>query len=67
VVIVDVKRANASEINVDAQTLNKMEIPKFKCKRCGHAWPPKISEPVCCPKCKSPYWNKERKVTDDGN
>lgn len=30
-----------------------------ECNRCGHKWPTKI-EPKCCPKCKSPYWNKAR-------
>ena len=33
------------------------------CKRCGHEWALRKSqdgEPVTCPKCKTPYWNKER-------
>ena len=37
----------------------------YKCERCGHTWLPrsKIGEnPTICPKCKSPYWNKPRKV-----
>ena len=33
---------------------------KFKCKRCGHEWASKQKDPTICPKCKSPYWNKER-------
>jgi DNA-directed RNA polymerase subunit RPC12/RpoP len=36
---------------------------KQECLRCGHKWFPRIHpsrEPVQCPKCKSPYWNKER-------
>lgn len=37
-------------------------IKAFKCGRCGHIWlPRKDCIPVCCSKCKSPYWNKERK------
>jgi DNA-directed RNA polymerase subunit RPC12/RpoP len=34
----------------------------FRCDRCGHEWFPrdKTQEPVVCPKCKSPYWNRPR-------
>ena len=39
----------------------KIEIPQRKCKRCGHVWLlKKPQEPVVCPKCKSPYWDRER-------
>ena len=31
------------------------------CKRCGHRWYPHQPEVTICPKCKSPYWNKEKK------
>jgi len=29
------------------------------CIRCGHSWATRMN-PKCCPKCKSPYWNKQR-------
>lgn len=33
------------------------------CKRCGYDWIPRSDkEPRQCPKCKTKYWNKERKV-----
>jgi len=33
----------------------------YVCKRCGHVWKArKGSVPKVCPKCKSPYWNKEK-------
>ena len=32
-----------------------------KCKRCGHEWASKSEQPTVCPKCKTPYWDKERK------
>jgi predicted Zn-ribbon and HTH transcriptional regulator len=34
-----------------------------KCNRCDHEWALRglKTEPVRCPKCKSQYWNKERK------
>ena len=42
-----------------------VEIKKkgFKCERCNHEWIPRDInvEPVVCPSCKSPYWNKPRK------
>ncbi len=36
----------------------------YRCERCGGEWIPKDSEkePVACPKCKSPYWNRPRKT-----
>ena len=47
----------------------KIEVPGFKCERCGHIWRPRneTDEPRVCPKCKSPYWNKPRKVAKDKN
>ena len=40
---------------------HKFEI-MFKCKRCGHEWTPRNSNPPkVCPKCKSPYWDRERR------
>lgn len=33
---------------------------KLKCKRCNWTWPPRGLAPKQCPKCRSPYWNKER-------
>lgn len=36
-------------------------LPRHECKRCGHKWIPRTdSLPTICPRCKSPYWNKER-------
>jgi len=32
-----------------------------KCKRCNSEWQSRIeAEPIQCPRCKSPFWNKER-------
>ena len=33
--------------------------------RCKHEWIPRTEQPVCCPKCRSPYWNKERRRGDN--
>jgi DNA-directed RNA polymerase subunit RPC12/RpoP len=34
----------------------------YRCERCGHEWIPKSfkKEPLACPKCHSPYWNRPR-------
>lgn len=40
-------------------------LPTLTCTRCGHAWTPRSDKiPDVCPnpQCKSPYWNKPRKV-----
>lgn len=40
---------------------SEVKLPAFKCLRCGHVWHPrKPKTPVCCAKCKSPYWNERR-------
>ena len=36
-------------------------IYKHKCKRCKYEWPSNIERPKTCPRCKSYYWDKERK------
>ncbi len=44
---------------------NSMAIVKlsgYRCERCEHEWFPRNrKEPLVCPKCKSPYWNKQKK------
>lgn len=57
--------------------LVKLVMWGYRCLRCRHEWvprgvePPKEEgkkppdpeeEPRVCPKCKSPYWNRPRKV-----
>lgn len=45
--------------------MGKVMLEDYKCELCGHTWIPrsKIDEnPTICPKCKSPYWDKPRKV-----
>lgn len=37
----------------------------YKCDRCNHEWVARIKiaeDPTICPKCKSPYWNKPRRI-----
>lgn len=40
----------------------KFKLKKLICKRCGYIWIPRKEElPITCPKCRSPYWNKEKR------
>jgi predicted Zn-ribbon and HTH transcriptional regulator len=33
------------------------------CLRCGYEWHPRSQRtPIVCPKCRSPYWNREREA-----
>ena len=33
------------------------------CLRCGNTWwPRRLSKPIRCPRCKSPYWARPRRV-----
>ncbi len=41
--------------------MEKVTMGVVSCKRCGHGWVPRIENIRVCPKCKSPYWNKERR------
>lgn len=42
-----------------------IQIKGYQCDRCEHKWPPRSmkddEEPIICPACKTPYWNRERK------
>ena len=42
-------------------TDTRIDIQTVTCKRCGHNWPPRQPMVRVCPKCKSPYWDRERK------
>ena len=39
-----------------------MESNKQHCKRCDYDWEPYLTDrlPKQCPRCKSPYWNKDK-------
>jgi len=42
--------------------MKNIDVLKRKCLRCGHAWLiRKPEEPISCPSCHSPYWNKPRR------
>lgn len=37
----------------------------FKCLRCGYEWGTRRGTPIRCAKCRSPYWERERR--NDGS
>ena len=37
-------------------------LNRLHCKRCDHRWVARIPRPAVCPKCHTPYWNKEKVV-----
>jgi len=40
----------------------KIIITELECKRCNWVWFPRTNKlPKVCPKCKSPYWNTDKK------
>jgi len=47
----------------------EIKIAYVECNRCHHKWVARKSVIIACPKCKSPYWNKERvrKIYDSKN
>lgn len=38
----------------------KKQMTVCECLRCGYLWKPHRPDPVKCPACYSPLWNKER-------
>lgn len=34
------------------------------CLRCGHEWPTKLERPVRCAKCRTPYWDRYKTVSE---
>jgi len=43
--------------------IKKIIISSLTCKRCGYSWiPRKVEIPITCPSCRSPYWNKEKRI-----
>lgn len=41
----------------------KPTLQQHRCHRCGKAWWPRtLSKPARCPGCKSPYWDRPRRM-----
>lgn len=41
-----------------------IQVRTLACTRCHHQWYPRSPDlPRVCPTCKSPYWDRPRKVT----
>jgi predicted Zn-ribbon and HTH transcriptional regulator len=38
----------------------QLTVPGYECTRCTYQWIPRTErKPTICPRCKSPYWDKE--------
>jgi len=64
------KRCEAILINKkEAQNMEEqITLNRYTCERCDHIWLPRSEEkPTVCPKCKSPYWNKQREILPSEN
>jgi predicted Zn-ribbon and HTH transcriptional regulator len=44
--------------------MGEITLKGYQCERCNHKWIPREESeiPRVCPKCKSPYWDKPRKI-----
>ena len=41
--------------------MKTIKLNKVKCLRCGYEWTPRNSIIRVCAKCRSPYWDIEKK------
>ncbi len=55
------KIINAYNINRQIYQPVNYHIYIHVCKRCGYEWASRDQHPLRCAKCKTPYWDKERK------
>lgn len=54
-------REEPKEPIIKAPPKPKVTFTPLFCKRCSHTWTPRSKEPpIQCPKCHSPYWNRDR-------
>ena len=44
--------------------MGEFQATGYVCDRCKHKWVPRdqVNRPAVCPKCKSPYWDREQTV-----
>lgn len=42
-----------------------IDLQKLICKRCDYTWTPRKEDVRLCPKCKSPYWDRDRILNRD--
>lgn len=46
------------------RAMNMQRVIPLHCTRCGHYWKPRNGKPKACPKCNSPYWDRDRQVKE---
>ena len=42
--------------------IDKLQVLICVCERCEYEWQPRLTDPIFCPQCKSPSWNKKRRT-----
>ena len=42
--------------------MTQVGLIELECKKCGKKWIPRKKDVRQCPKCKTAYWDKKRKV-----
>lgn len=44
--------------------MGEFQATSYVCDRCRHKWVPRdrVNRPAVCPKCKSPYWDREQAI-----
>lgn len=40
----------------------KIKVEACQCNVCEHVWLPREPDPLCCAKCKTPYWDRQKNV-----
>jgi predicted Zn-ribbon and HTH transcriptional regulator len=44
-------------------SMAEITLKGYKCERCLHVWVPRENgRPRVCPKCKSAYWDRARRI-----
>jgi predicted Zn-ribbon and HTH transcriptional regulator len=41
------------------------KLERLNCKRCGYSWVARKLNVVACPKCKSYFWQSDRKIKSE--
>ena len=45
--------------------MDKFELIKLTCQRCGHTWTPRVEDVRICPRCKSIRWDKPKNKKEE--
>jgi len=43
--------------------MERVELPRLRCAKCGHDWIPRRPDPAVCPRCKTSKWRNPATAT----